>query len=225
MLQPAVIFDMDGVLADTYQPHFESWQRLYEGLGVRYDESDFAADFGRTSRDILRHRLGGDLTDERIREIDEAKESHFREIVRQSSAVAKGAIELIDALCADGFVLGVGSSGPPENVALLLEQIGRADRMGAVVTGADVTRGKPDPQVFLLTAERLGVPPESCVVVEDAVHGIEAAHRAGMRCVAVVGTSPAEQLSQADLVIDNLQEVSPARLRELLRQSSRSVDS
>jgi beta-phosphoglucomutase len=216
MPKPAVIFDMDGVLADTYQPHFASWQRLYNSLGIKYEESDFAADFGRTSVDILGRTLGNDLTAERIRELDRHKEAYFRDIARESSVVADGAVELIDSLISDGFLIAVGSSGPPENIELLLHQLARAECFGAVVTGADVTRGKPDPQVFQLAAEQLRVPPAMCVVIEDAVHGIEAAHRAGMKSVGVVGTSTRADLSKANVVVESLRELTPPRLRGLI---------
>jgi beta-phosphoglucomutase-like phosphatase (HAD superfamily) len=97
-----------------------------------------------------------------------------------------------------------------------LEKLGREDRFSAVVSGSDVTRGKPDPQVFKVAAARLGVLAARCVVVEDAPHGVEAARRAGMRCVALAGTATRNQLCQADLVIDRLRELSPAVIRRLL---------
>lgn len=214
----AVIFDLDGVLVDSYDAHFESWRRMYRELEYEYSEEAFARDFGRTSRDILRRNLGDRADDARIRQLDAKKEAHFRDIVRETFPAMDGAVELIDALVADGFRLGVGSSGPPENIALCLEKLGRAGQFGAVVTGADVTRGKPDPQVFQLAAERIGVPPASCVVVEDAIHGIEAAGRAGMKSVGITGTNTTEELAGADLVIASLREINPAKLRKLLGQ-------
>jgi beta-phosphoglucomutase len=127
-----------------------------------------------------------------------------------------GAVELIDALAAAGFRLAVGSSGPPENVALTLERLARAARFGALVTGRDVTRGKPDPQVFLIAAERLGATPARCIVVEDAPVGVAAAHAAGMASVALVGTVAAERLAGADLVVRSLRELDAPRLAALL---------
>jgi beta-phosphoglucomutase len=218
MKDAAVIFDLDGVLVDSYQAHFASWRRMYSELGVDYGEKAFAADFGRTSRDILRRNMGDVASDERILELDARKEGHFRDIIRELFPAMNGAVQLIDSLAADGFRLAVGSSGPPENIALCLEMLGRAGKFGAVVTGADVTRGKPDPQVFLLAAEKLNVPPERCVVVEDAVHGIEAASRAGMKRVGLTGTNTAEQLGDANLVVSSLNELTPAKLRELLNE-------
>src|SRR5436190_2049710 len=113
MSKVGVIFDMHGVLVDSYQAHFVSWTRLYEELGVPYSESEFAADFGRTSRDILRRRFGEEFLLEEIRKLDERKEALFREVLTDHFPVMDGAVELIDSLAADGFVMAVGSSGPP----------------------------------------------------------------------------------------------------------------
>jgi beta-phosphoglucomutase len=216
MPQLAVIFDMDGVLIDSYHAHFVSWSRLYAELGKPYSEAAFAADFGRTSRDILRRSLGDSLSDERIRELDARKEAYFREALRDDFPAMDGALELIDALAADGFRLAVGSSGPPENIALCLEKLGRGQKFAAVVTGLDVTRGKPDPQVFETAARKLEISAASCAVVEDAVHGIEAANRAGMTSIGLTGTADRAQLGAAKLVIDSLRELTPARLRSMI---------
>jgi len=211
----AVIFDMDGVLVDSYHAHYESWLRLYGDLGLAYTEAAFAADFGRTSRDILRRTLPGELADERVRELDALKEAYYRDILRANFTPMDGAKQLLDALAAADFKLAIGSSGPPENVALVMEKLG-AERFGAAVTGQDVTRGKPDPQVFLIAAERLGVSPAECAVVEDAVHGIEAAKAAGMASVGLTGTTTRAELSAADLVVDSLRVLSPDGIRTLI---------
>lgn len=216
MPQLGVIFDMDGVLIDSYQAHFVSWTRLYKELGVPYSEADFAADFGRTSRDILRRRFGEDFSLEQIHKLDERKEALFREELQESFPTMDGAVELIDSLASDGFLIAVGSSGPPENIALCLEKLGRLEKFAAVVTGADVTRGKPDPQVFQLAASQLNLQAASCAVVEDAVHGVEAANRAGMVSIGVTGTVERNRLTSAELVVDSLRELTPRRIRDLM---------
>ena len=213
----AVIFDVDGVLVDSYQAHFASWRQLYSELGRDYTEAAFAADFGRTSRDILCRTLGPQTSDERIHALDQRKESLFRETLRENFTAMDGASELIDALAANGFAIAVGSSGPPENIALSLEKLGCMDKVAAIVTGADVQHGKPDPQVFQLAAERLDMPAASCAVIEDAVHGIEAANRAGMASIAVTGTTTREQLAEADLVVESLRELDPDVIQTLIR--------
>ncbi len=116
--------------------------------------------------------------------------------------------------------MAVGSSGPAENVQLAIERLGVGRLLSATVTGNDVKRGKPDPQVFLTAAARMQVPPARCVVVEDAPVGVEAAHRGGMRAVALASTGrTVEQLRAAELVVKSLCELSPQRFEELLRGS------
>src|SRR5689334_13913489 len=103
MSKVAVIFDMDGVLVDSYHAHFVSWTKLYSEIGLPYSEEEFARDFGRTSRDILRRKFGDELPEERIRELDVRKERLFRDELRAKFPIMEGASELIDALNADGF--------------------------------------------------------------------------------------------------------------------------
>jgi beta-phosphoglucomutase family hydrolase len=216
MANYAVIFDVDGVLTDSYDSHFLSWQRMFGEVGVTFTDEQFRSTFGRTNRDIFAELYPGEMTEERSRQLGDRKEVLYREIVSDSFKPLPGAVELIDALDAAGFKLAVGSSGPPENIALTLEKLGRADRFAAAVTGADVTRGKPDPQVFLLAAERLGVPPERCAVIEDAPQGIEAANRAEMTSIALTGTTTRQNLAHAKLTIDSLDELTPQRIASLI---------
>lgn len=214
----AVIFDVDGVLVDSYDAHFRSWRDVLAENGLTLGEAGFAQTFGRTSREIIASFWGDDVDDARASEIDDRKEALYRDLVRADFPAMAGAVELIDALRAAGFVLGVGSSAPPANVELTLDCLGRRDAFAAIVTGRDVTRGKPDPQVFLLGAERLGVPPRQCVVIEDAPAGVRAAAAAGTVPVALIGTAPAETLTEAGavLVVRALDELSPALLARLL---------
>jgi beta-phosphoglucomutase len=216
-----VIFDMDGVLIDSFEPHRRSWQAMAREHDVEMTDEQFAMTFGRTSRDIIHHFWGETITDEQIRQMDDRKEALFREILREQIPVMPGAIELIDDLAAHGFRMGVGSSGPPENVLLVVERLGLKQRLTGIVTGLDVTRGKPDPQVFLLAAKRMGLEPDRCSVVEDAVHGITAAKRAGMKAIALTGTAPREAFAAADLVVDRLSELRAADIATLIDRDSR----
>jgi len=212
----AVIFDMDGVLVDSYRAHFESWLALAREEGSTFTEEDFAATFGRTSRDIIANLWGEGLGDERIAEMDARKEAAYREIIAEDFPEMPGAGELVRALHEAGFLLAVGSSGPPENVAVAMAGLGLPDCFAATVTGREVTRGKPDPEVFLKAAGKLAVPPGRCAVVEDAPAGVEAANRADMASVALTGTAPREDLAGADLVVDSLRELTPDRLDRLI---------
>jgi beta-phosphoglucomutase len=212
----AVIFDVDGVLVDSYDAHLRSWVLVAREHGRDLTEDEFAATFGQTSREIITRFWGAELDGAAREALDARKEAIYRDLIRADFPAMDGAVALIDALAAAGFLLAVGSSGPPENVELTLERLGRRERFHAMVTGRDVTRGKPDPQVFALAAERLGVAPDRCVVVEDAPVGIAAAHAAGMASVALVGTAAAESLVAANLVVRSLRELDPPRLAALI---------
>ena len=211
-----VIFDVDGVIVDSGPPHRESWHRLAREVHVPMSDEFFARTFGQTNKDILEALFGRELPEAEWRRLGDRKEALYREIVRGNVPAMPGAVELVEALAADGARLAVGSSGPRENIELCLDEMGIRDYFAAVITGECVTRGKPDPQVFLLAAEGLALEPNRCIVIEDAVIGVDAAKRAGMRAVALTSTHPAESFPHADLVVDSLTELAPAGLVRLL---------
>ncbi|HJW69994.1 MAG TPA: HAD family phosphatase [Candidatus Binatia bacterium] len=216
----AVIFDVDGVLVDSYDAHMRSWLLMGREHGLTITEEQFASTFGQTSREIIARFWGSDLSREDAEALGARKEAIYRDLIRERFPAMDGSVELIDALADAGFRLAVGSSGPPENVELTLDCLGRASRFNAVVTGRDITRGKPDPQVFQIAAERLGLPPARCIVVEDAPVGITAARAAGMASVALVGTVAADRLGEADLVVRSLRELlDVSRLAALLERA------
>ncbi len=216
----AAIFDMDGVLVDTYHAHFRSWLEMAVPEGLRFSEQEFAPTFGRTSREIIAHFWGKDRYDDaRIAELDRRKEAAFRRIIAEDFPAMPGAVDLLRSLHSAGFRLAVGSSGPPENVQLVVDKLGARDLLGAIVTGEDVSRGKPDPQVFLLAAERLDVAPARCAVIEDAPAGVAAANAAGMTSVGLLSTGRTpDDLAAAAAVVRSLSEISPSMLRDLIAQ-------
>ena len=214
----AAIFDMDGVLVDSYDAHFRSWQVVAREVGLPLTEATFASQFGRTNPESIAGYWGeGTFTSERIAALDDLKETSFRRNIGADFPAMPGVVNLLQSLHDARFLLGVGSSGPPENVDLVLSELKARSLFGAVVTGGDVTRGKPDPRVFLLAAERLDIPPRQCVVIEDAPAGLRAAKSAGMRSVGLASTGRTRQsLAEADLVVDSLDELSAPLLRELI---------
>ncbi len=198
--------------------HFQSWNVVAGEEGTEMSEEQFAATFGRTSREIIA-LLWPELSDDAaaIQRFDDRKEEAFRRIIATDFPAMPGVERLLAGLAAAGIPTAIGSSGPPANVALVVERLGAKHSFGAVVTADDVARGKPDPEVFLLAAERLGVPPARCVVVEDAPPGLKAAKAAGMYCVGMASTGRTrEELSAADLVVDSLDELSPDVFRGLV---------
>jgi len=211
-----VLFDMDGVLVDSYAPHLESWRRLAAELGAAVTEPQFAGTFGRTSREIIGILFGTDRDEADVRRLDARKEAIYRDLVRGRVPAMPGAVDLLRSLHAEGFRAAIGSSGPAENVALIVQEMELNGLIDARVTGADVLRGKPDPQVFLLAAQRLKLPPSRCAVVEDAPVGIQAARAAGCVAIALTSTHPAASFADANCVVAALSELSPARIRDLI---------
>ena len=203
LTQIGVIFDMDGVLVDSAESHYESWRTLAAQQGVDVCREQFATTFGRQNRDIV-PLLFPNAGEEHVDVLAERKEAIYRDIVRNNPPIVPGAVELIRSLNECGVRLAIGSSAPRQNIDLILNAMGVADLIGVIVSDDDVTRGKPDPQVFTLACERLDLSPQQCVVVEDAPAGVTAARAAGTRSVAVLLYHEAQAFEHADLFVDRL---------------------
>lgn len=212
-----VIFDMDGVLVDSYKPHFESWRRLAASHGVEMTQEQFAATFGRTSREIIELMWGDRVQGPaQIAAWDRQKEAEYREILKSDFPEMDGADDLLERLSEAGFRLAVGSSGPPENVAVVRDCLRSGHFFETTVNGHEVKHGKPAPDIFLMAAAKLGLQPRHCLVVEDAPAGVAAARAAGMAVIAILGTAPAELLADADAVVKSLREITPERVNEYI---------
>jgi len=214
----SVIFDMDGVLVDSYDAHFQSWRRLAAEVGIEFTEEQFTRTFGMTSQDILTAFFQRPhQTAEHLVELDNRKERLFRELLMERFPAMDGAAELIDELRRAGYRLAVATSGPPENVSLIVDRLGRRHAFDAIVDRSHITRGKPDPQVFQVAAAQLGIPHDRCAVIEDAPAGIAAARAAEMACIGLVSTGRrAEQLVDADLVVSSLRVLTPTNIADLI---------
>jgi beta-phosphoglucomutase len=217
-----VIFDVDGVLVDSYKAHLQSWQKAAATYGLTMSEHDFARTFGRKSVDIINTLWPGRFDAAGALAFDTAKESAMRDILRADFPEMPGASQLLAALHAAGFGMAIGSSGPPENVELVRATLRNGQWITAAVNGYEVKRGKPDPEVFLTAGSKLGLPPRSCAVVEDAVAGVQAARAAGMVAIGLTGTNPREKLApDSTIVVDKLSELSPELIARLLTAPTR----
>jgi beta-phosphoglucomutase family hydrolase len=212
----AVIWDMDGVIADTAPYHFRAWQEIFGKLGANYTEDDFRRNFGKRNDTIIRNILGSEISPSEIEAIAAEKEEGFRKRAKGNIKPLPGAIELLQSLNKSAFPQALGSSAPIENIKLVTRELGIEDFFQVIVSGREVKEGKPSPQGFLLAATRLGVRPQDCVVIEDAMAGVTAAKRALMSCIAVTTTNDSTQLAEADLIVDNLEKVSVSDLESLL---------
>ena len=183
----AVIWDVDGTLIDSADAHVLSWREVFAREGYPpIDRATFDRWFGRRTTDVLREHFGPAVEDTELLRVGDAKEAHYREALEAVGVEPlPGVEEWLDFLAESGWRLAIGSSAPIANLNVILDLSGLALHFDAVVSQEDVQRGKPDPEVFLTAASRLGVDPARAIVVEDAAAGIIAAHRAGMRTVGV----------------------------------------
>lgn len=218
-----LIFDVDGVIADTESVNRRVSVQVFDDLfgikGVR--EEDFAAGLGRGAHEYVKaaarvHNL--DLTDEQLKRAVQYRQDLFLEVLqREPLSPYPGVLELIEAgLASDDFEVAIATSGTLEKSRAAVVAAGIPYTRMVYVNGDDVKHKKPDPELFLVAARRMGLPPQRCVVVEDAPNGVQAAKAAGAWCIAVTNTTPAEDLHEADRICDSLEGIDLTAIRSLV---------
>jgi HAD superfamily hydrolase (TIGR01509 family) len=212
----AVLWDVDGTLIDSRRYHWLSWRGALAEENFRVTPEQFASSFGHRNDEILRGYFPA-YSDEDIARVGEAKEAAYRRLVRTHGIeLLPGVRRWLYSLKVEGWLQAVASSAPLKNLEVIIDVLELEQYFSAVASAEDVTAGKPDPQVFLVAAAKLGVGPGSCVVVEDAPAGTEAARRAGMRCVGVLSSH--DEL-RADVVVRTLAELPDGAFDELLKRT------
>jgi beta-phosphoglucomutase len=211
----AVLWDLDGTLVDSEEYHWRAWRDTMAAEGAPITREQFLETFGWRNDAIIPRLLGASVAQERIERIGGAKEVNYRSLVRNHGiAPSPGADVWVRRLHGEGWLQAVASSAPRLNIEVVLEALGLADCFRAIVSAEDVHRGKPDPEVFLLAASRLGVGNGQSIVVEDARAGVEAARRAGMRCIAL--SRSGDRLG-ADIEVPSLAALHPTAFQDLVR--------
>lgn len=210
----AVIWDLDGVVLDSAEEHHRAWKRLAEEEGVAFTDTDFLATFGKRNDDIIPHYWNVE-SPAHLRSLAERKENYFREFVRETATFLPGAEALMRDLHRAGLAQALATSTPVVNIRLIDELLGLSRYLSALVSGESVAHGKPAPDIFLKAAQELGIAPAACVVIEDAVAGVQAAHNAAMACIAVAGERDLPGLRAAELVVRDLTEVNVERVLAL----------
>lgn len=201
-----VLWDMDGVLVDTGELHFISWKKTLDEASIPFDREDFRKTFGMNNTGILEYLCGEKPDPETIQKISDHKEAIFRESAPGNVQPLPGVMDWLVRLQGVGARMAVASSAPYANIEVLVEELKLRPYFQALVSGANLP-GKPDPATFLEAARQLGLAPSACVVVEDAIAGVQGAINAGMKCIAVTNTNPPQALAEADLVVDSLTEL------------------
>jgi HAD superfamily hydrolase (TIGR01509 family) len=209
----AALWDLDGTLADSRAYHWRAWRDTMAGAGIALTEAQFEASFGQRNDRILTNWMGAAATPDRIREIGDAKEELYRTLMSREGIVPlPGAAEWVRRLHDEGWKQAIASSAPRLNVELMVKMLQFDGLIDALVGADDVRAGKPDPEVFLTAAAKLGVSPACCVVVEDAEAGIEAARRGGMKSIGVGSGA----IQAADTAVRSLDELPPDAFERLV---------
>ena len=213
----AVLWDMDGTLIDSHEYHWLAWRDTLAAEGFTLTHAQFDSTFGQRNDTILRATFGPDFPLSEVDRIGGIKETHYRDRVRSRGiAPLPGVMRWLDRLKADGWRQAIASAAPRLNIETILDVLHLTDRFDAIASAEDVQRGKPDPQVFLVAAQRVGVPPARCIVVEDAPAGIEGARRAGMKSIGVLTT---HDTLAADVAVRTLDELNGDAFEALMRKT------
>ena len=202
----AVIWDMDGVIVDSESSHFKSWQIVFNERGIRINEDKLRETFGMTTPQVIREVAGGGLNEQTVIEIGAEKERIFRRMIGSEIEYLPGAEHWLKTFYEHGIRQALASSGSQKNIDTVLNALDARAFFDEVVSGLEKP-SKPAPDVFLSAAEKLDVSPANCLVLEDAIAGVRAARAAGMKCIAVTTTNPAQKLDQAHIVLENLREL------------------
>lgn len=203
---------MDGVIVDTVPIHFQAWKRMAEEYGRPFTFEDYQAKVDGIPRIDGAGAILEGMDEDTVRAACEKKQQYFLKFLgKEKVPIYESTIDLIAELRRERISVAVISSS--KNAPLILQRIGLNHKIDALISGGDIDRGKPDPDIFLKAAARLGIEPQACIVFEDAVLGVEAAKRAGMFCVGIDRYNAPERLAKADIVIKDLGDVSVDSLR------------
>jgi HAD superfamily hydrolase (TIGR01509 family) len=211
----AVLWDMDGTLVNSEELHWISWRNTMAKEGIVITREQFLSTFGKRNDSIIPFWLGSTTTGERIERIARSKENLYRHLLRRVGIAPEPGVAIwLDRLQKHGWRQAIASAAPRANIDAVLEALSATHVFQGIVSAEDVHRGKPDPEVYVLAASRVGVPAERCIVVEDASAGIEGARRACMRSI---GVSHKGKDLHADVVVESLEQLEPDAFDRLLR--------
>jgi len=215
-MNKAILWDMDGVLADSGDAHFVAWQCMFQELGRDITRQEFDDTFGMANGAILQRWLGAEISAERSAALARRKEELFREHLDRVRLLP-GVLEWLEYARTQGYYQVVASSGEMANIVAVVHALGVGNYFHGIVSGAFLPQSKPHPAIFMQAAAAVAAEPRYCLVLEDGIVGVEAARRAGMRCLALTTTHPAERLAGADRIVAGLADLPPETMDTLLQ--------
>ena len=200
----AVIFDLDGTLLDNNAFHLQTWKNYLEKSGRNISDEEYNANInGRTNKDVIEYIFGRNMNDEEVLKYSLEKESLYRKIYAPYIKPVNGLLELLEVLQSKNIPMAIATSGIQPNIDFMFEHVPIKSYFKAIVNSSHIKKGKPDPEIYLRAATLLGVAPSHCLVFEDAVVGINSAKAAGMKVIAITTTHPKEELSGADMIVED----------------------
>lgn len=200
----AVIFDLDGTLLDNNSYHLQSWLEYLKNIGRDISEEEYNANInGRTNKDVIQYIYNRQMPEEEILKYTLEKEALYRKLYKPFIKPLAGLIDFLEVLKKKGIPMAIATSGIQPNIDFMFEEVPIKQYFTEVVNSSHITKGKPDPEIYLKVASLLRITPKNCLVFEDAVVGIKSAKAAGMKVIAVATTQPKEELSLADRIIDD----------------------
>jgi beta-phosphoglucomutase len=198
----ALLFDVDGTLVDNMPAHLKAWSKYLRSFGIAdSDEQIFINIAGKTTKEVLNYYFGNELTPQEVDLRSFEKENLYRQIYLPVMCEISGLSSLLNQARNLGLPMAIGSAGGIDNIEFVINNLKIANYFDAVISGGDVERGKPDPEIFLKVSHELGVEPQKCLVFEDSLAGLEGAYNAGMKAVAITTGYTVEELSHQASVI------------------------
>ncbi|MFH1541561.1 MAG: beta-phosphoglucomutase family hydrolase [bacterium] len=218
MVINAAIFDLDGVIVNTVPLHFKAWQKMFNEYGHDFTMQDYLAKVDGRPRLEGAAAILTELNPEEITRAGDIKQGYYQQLLDQDPIEQfDSSIKLIKEMKAKGFKLAAASSS--KNATQILKKIDLFDLFDANVSGSDFKKGKPDPEIFLTAAKKMGIEPKDAVVFEDANSGVEAARRGGFICVGINRHNNARALASADIIVNDLRELPLSEIVKLERKS------
>ncbi len=203
----AVIFDMDGVIVDNMEYHKKAWGIFLEKYASDIELEEFSKHFGKVNRDLLQIVFKKEVSEEEESRFGEEKEAIYREIYADHIVPTAGLLDFLDSLKKNKVKTAVATAAPRVNMDFVFEKTGLRKYFDVLIDATEVTRGKPDPEIYLKAAKRLNCHPEECLVFEDSFPGVQSAKNAGMKVIALATSHPADKLQNAESVIKDFTEI------------------
>jgi beta-phosphoglucomutase family hydrolase len=212
----AVLFDLDGTLLDNNEVHYKAWKKYLKDNGKEISDEDFKENIsGRTNQDAVEHIYDKKMSQEEAEKYYLKKEEIYREMYKPDIKAIPGLEKFLEDLDKHDVTMAIATSGIQVNIDFMFEHVPIKQYFDKIINSNDIEKGKPDPEIFIKTAEELGIPPENCVVFEDSIAGVQSGKAAGMKVVALTTTHSEEELSEADLVIDDYRSIDFEKLTSI----------